>query len=41
MDPYAEKEGPWKAWLVLFLLAALVLVLWLQGYLAAWWKLIG
>lgn len=32
-DPYAEKSSPWRAWILLLILVALVAVAWQQGLL--------
>jgi hypothetical protein len=40
VDPYADKERPWKLYLVIALLAVAFLVLWGYGYLGAWLRLI-
>jgi len=37
-DPFAEKERPWKLYLVLAVVAAIVVLLWQKGVLDFLWK---
>ena len=38
VDPFAEKERPWKLYLFLAVLAAVVVLLWQKGYVSEWLK---
>jgi hypothetical protein len=38
VDPFAEKERPWKLYILLVLVAALAVLLWQKGYVSEWWK---
>jgi hypothetical protein len=40
-DPYAEKQRPWKLYLGIVVLLALIAGLWWTGLLASWFHLIG
>lgn len=38
VDPFAEKERPWKLYVFLVAVAALALLLWQKGCVSEWWK---
>ena len=38
VDPFAEKERPWKLYLFLVAVAAVALLLWQKGCVSEWWK---
>jgi hypothetical protein len=40
-DPFAEKQRPWRLYLFLVLLFAVLGGLWQRGYLPKWWEKLG
>jgi hypothetical protein len=40
-DPFAEKKRPWRLYLFLLVLFAVLGMLWQQGYLPQWWEKLG
>ena len=38
VDPFAEKERPWKLYLFLVAVAAVALLLWQKGCVSQFWK---
>jgi hypothetical protein len=40
-DPFAEKKRPWRLYLFLVVLLAVLGILWQQGYIVRWWEKLG
>jgi hypothetical protein len=37
-DPFADKKRPWRLYLFLLVLFAVIGGLWQQGYVTQWWE---